>query len=378
MFKKGVVACMSEQNSVTQSNYLIRGRRGEGITLREQKLLYLAISMIEPDATEISEFHIRVRDLYELLGLGKTTPAKDLKETADKLLSRRLELPTPGKNDFDFINIVSRCSYIENEGEVVIRINKDIEPFLLKLRGNFTSYTLYNILKLKSEYSIALFQFLKSYVFQEEVTITLVELKDFLFFEQTKYPQYSMFKRDILKKCLDEINDKTELKITFEEIKKGRTVHALKFNIREVKETIIEATPPDEKIRGKKSIQLDRVLVLFQQHGIELNALDGYKFISKAKTIWGDERAFDELSKLIKFTLNDVSIQEPIKFIYYQFKGFETNLQQGLAWDHGFFQTKRKKIEVMPNYEDAATELTAEEIAYYEKERQKILDKLHS
>lgn len=37
-----------------------------------------------------------------------------------------------------------------------------------------------------------------------------------------------------------------------------------------------------------------------------------------------------------------------------------------------------QKREVMPNYENEASELTEEQIAYYEKERQKILDKLHS
>lgn len=130
---------------------------------------------------------------------------------------------------------------------------------------------------------MALYQSLKSYVFQGEVSISVIDLKEFLFFDATKYARYSYFKRDVLRKSINKINEKTDLRVTFEETKVGRSIQHLTFTIVELREHAIETTHPDEKVRGKKSIQLDKVIIQFQEHGIELNALDGYKFIAKAK-----------------------------------------------------------------------------------------------
>ena len=215
-------------------------------------------------------------------------------------------------------------------------------------------------------------------MYKGEVEISLMALKDFLFFDTTKYPQYAYFKRDILKKCIQEINTKTDLKIEFEEIKQGRSVQSIRFIIKEEQTQILDAPAPDEKIRGEKRVQLDKILDLFQRYGMEVSAIDGYNFLAKAKTIWG-KNSMKELQNLIENTLNDVSVLEPIKFIHFRLKSYETNINEGLDWDYGLKNQsiRHKKREVIPEYWGQQNESDKDDSEIdYEAEREKILAKL--
>jgi len=57
------------------------------------------------------------------------------------------------------------------------------------------------------------------------------ELKDFLDIEEQSYNKYSHFKTRVLSKSLQEINKHSDLTVKMQEIKKGRKVDAIEFEI---------------------------------------------------------------------------------------------------------------------------------------------------
>jgi plasmid replication initiation protein len=107
-------------------------------------------------------------------------------------------------------------------------LNSNIKQYLIDLSRNFTKYELYNILALKSKYSIRLYELFKSYAFQRVKEIELEELKELL--GAVNY-EYRDFKRRIMDKTCEEINYYTDINVSYEAITKGRKVVAIVFYI---------------------------------------------------------------------------------------------------------------------------------------------------
>lgn len=328
---------INEQNIVAQSNPLVRGRKKDGITVREQKILYTVISMIDRYDEELKEYRINVRQLFKLSGVAQNTPSKSLKETADKLTTRNVELPiinSTNPNDFEFMGIVSRCRYVDKEGELIVVLNPEIKPYLLKLQGDFTSYKLFNILKLKSEYSISLFQYFKSYAHKGKVTVSLEHLRRFLFNEEKVYEAYTYFKRDILKKCINEINKKTDIEVTFEEIKVSRKVEALVFYIKDKDVMVSPQNLVETKIWDDEKVHMSLIIDTLRKDGIEVSATDGAKLAEKAIALWGKNT--DELLELLAIVRSQkANLKSPIGYLKHLFSKCEANVANQLVWNYG-------------------------------------------
>ncbi|MGR6001768.1 replication initiation protein [Bacillus cereus] len=111
-----------------------------------------------------------------------------------------------------------------------MRFDPLLKPFLLELNNKFTSYRLGNIIKLKSVYSIRIYELLKQYEIVKERTISLETLRYFID-ALNIYPNYANFKQRILHSVQKEINSNTDISFEFKEIKKGKKVYKIKFYI---------------------------------------------------------------------------------------------------------------------------------------------------
>ena len=87
-----------------------------------------------------------------------------------------------------------------------------MSEFILNMNGNFTEIDLNNLLYLKSKYSINLYLFLKSLLNQNFYNI---KLKDaYIKFGDNKYQTKSQFDKNIIKKAIDEINEKSDITVS--------------------------------------------------------------------------------------------------------------------------------------------------------------------
>lgn len=229
----------SREYLVVKGNELIQQNRFE-LSLPEQKTVAFICSMIKPIDPKDSargipfqlEYDFNIRDYCKVCGIdydnGKNY--KDVKATLKKLSDRSMWLDD-GKTE----TLMRWLSYVQvnkKSGKVLIEIDRTIVPFLFDLQEKFTQYQLYNILAMKSAFSVRIYELMKSYAFQKSKTFDLDELKRLLGVEEIKsYKEFAPFRQKILEKAQEEINELTDLNIYFEPITKGRKVIKVKFRI---------------------------------------------------------------------------------------------------------------------------------------------------
>lgn len=139
----------------------------------------------------------------------------------------------------------------DEQGQINFEVNPKLKPYLLNISSNFTSYHLKYITKLKSYYSIRLYELLKQY--QDNSgggwwKVTLEKLKEILKIEINQYKKYSHFKNKILLWAQKELALKTDIKFSFEEQKKGRKVDSIIFYILPNDKAILRENEATKKV----------------------------------------------------------------------------------------------------------------------------------
>ena len=240
---------------VVKGNELIQKNRFE-LSLPEQKTVGFISSMIKPITPEAKakqspycpdspwqlEYEFNIRDYCKVCGIdyagGKNY--KDIKATIKKLSDRSMWLDD-GKSE----KLMRWLSYVEinkKSEKVNIEIDRTIAPFLFELKEKFTQYQLHNILAMKSAFSVRIYELMKSYAYQKSKTFELSELKRLLRVESVKsYKNFADFKKRVLDKAQEEINELTDINIEFEPVTKGRKTVSVIFRIetKNERETIL-------------------------------------------------------------------------------------------------------------------------------------------
>ncbi|WP_082987494.1 replication initiation protein, partial [Gallibacterium genomosp. 3] len=120
----------------------------------------------------------------------------------------------------------------KQEGRFKIVIHQDLMPFVSEISGKFTEYNLEHIAKFNSFHSIRIYEILSQYrnTKEKERTVLLADLKEWLQVSE-KYDRWDNFKNRVLTPAIAEINEKSDLIVVVEQIKRGRSIVALKFTI---------------------------------------------------------------------------------------------------------------------------------------------------
>ena len=225
---------------VAKSNEIVQKSRYQ-LSVQEQKTIAYICSMIKPQtAVErakghpfILEYEFNIRDYCKICGIdydsGKNyTDIKNvLKGLRDK--SFWLKLEDGSETTISWVNKVW-CN--KGTGKAKIRLDEDMVPYLFDLQEKFVAYGLYNILAMKSQYSIRIYELIKSYAYQKSKTFDINELKHLLMVDNVKsYVNFKDFRKYVLEVAQAEINELTDLMVTYEPITKGRKVVKVKFNI---------------------------------------------------------------------------------------------------------------------------------------------------
>ena len=227
---------------VVKGNELIQQNRFE-LSLTEQKTVAFICSMIKPieaidRAKGVSfqlEYEFNIRDYCKVCGIDydNVKNYKDVKATLQKLSDRSMWLTFPENPDEEVLcRWLSKVRTNKKSGIAYIKLDEDLVPYLFDLGQKFTQYQLYNILAMKSAFSVRIYELMKSYAFQKSKTFEVDELKRLLMVEDVKsYSNFNLFKTKVLEIAQREINELTDLNIYYEPITKGRKVVKVKFRI---------------------------------------------------------------------------------------------------------------------------------------------------
>lgn len=220
---------------VVKGNDLIQRNRFE-LSLMEQKTVAYICSMIKPiDSGFQSEYEFKIRDYCKICDIDYDNGANYayVKETLKKLRDRSMWMTLEDGSE-TVVGWLDRVTTNKKSGLAHIRIDDRLIPYLFDLKQQFTQYQLYNILGMKSAFSVRIYELMKSYSFRHTIIFKLNELKELLMVEHVKsYVNYKDFRVKVLEKAQTEINELTDINIEFEPIKTGRKVTSIKFIIEE-------------------------------------------------------------------------------------------------------------------------------------------------
>lgn len=221
---------LSGDYSVVKNNSLITARYK--LSLAEQRLILTLMSKIKADDKTLMEYELDIQDFFELLGMSSDKNHAALKNTCKELAGRVVSIDTG--NGFIAYSWLHHVEYLEKQGRVILQLHEYLKPFLLWAKENvYTKYTLGMALSFTSAYTIRVYELMKQYENLRQREISIKDFKLMLGITGSEYKQYANLKEKIIEKSINEINDKSDLLVTYKEIKDARKVVALSFTLKE-------------------------------------------------------------------------------------------------------------------------------------------------
>ena len=202
------------------------------LTLSEQRILLACIAQIDSKAELIGQymFEVTVSQIEDLAEIENSY--RDVREASERLLKRiiKIDKPDPDKPNLEYTltHWVDSCDYYPKEGKVVLAFSRPIIPYLSQLSHNFTKYKIKNVAKMKSTYSIRLYEWLCQWlsVGDREIGVDWLKTQWQL---SDKYQRMSDLKKWVIDVAVEEINEHSNLWVTYSQRKSGRTVTHFQF-----------------------------------------------------------------------------------------------------------------------------------------------------
>ena len=216
------------------------------MTLPEFKIFDAYLSRI--DCHKPDERYVRFEkgELEQLLGVEKINKADLTKRLRN--LFQTLEIHDERKpKGFTLIALFTKAECEQDEDglwQVNLACSAEAMEYIFNPESlTYLKYRLKNVINLTSRYSYILFLYLWDNRWRKTWTIALAELKQLLNCTSESYNEFKLFNNRILKKCCNEINEKTDLKFEYLTVKKGRKIAAIKFTVRTLADELPEADP---------------------------------------------------------------------------------------------------------------------------------------
>ena len=216
------------------------------------KMFELAVSCINTEEPpKDNTVYLSKRDLFAFFKVSDNDKHSRFKEAVEKMQKTAyFQIKEVKEKGYEMTSIVPipTVKWNSYNDEVLIRFNQDIMPYLIDLKNNFTQHALSDMAELNSKYSIILYRWLSMNYNQYEhysvkggrradqvesyrnPSITVKELR-LMTDTVNEYKIMNDFTRWILEKPLEEINAHTSFNVSYEKVKKGRSIDSIVFHI---------------------------------------------------------------------------------------------------------------------------------------------------
>ncbi|MEG1234729.1 MAG: replication initiation protein RepM, partial [Acinetobacter sp.] len=192
---------------------------------------------------------------------------------------------------------VSEIAYIDNAGCVELIFAPAIIPLITRLEKHFTSYELEQVSNLTSAYSVRLYEILIAWRSTGKTPIIdLAELRTQIGVLADEYSKVADLKKRVIEPSIKQINEHTDIRVTYEQHKNGRNITGLSFNFKQI------VKPQNEKPkRDPNTIDLFSKMTDAQRHMLA-SKLSRLHEMSEYSV--GNE-SFDDLAKRLAEMLLD-------------------------------------------------------------------------
>jgi len=250
---------IKKDNRMVEANYKL--------SIHCQRLLLAVLGSIRADDEEFQTYTINIREIAEIHGLKTNKDMYDqFQQAARTLKNSEVEISISKRKRF--VNWLNYVEYEEGRGEVIICFNKQLRPYLLQLKANFTQYQLAAVVNFKNSYSIRFYEFLKMRQNQGKggqffIRYSVDGLKEILGITSEKYPNTKDFRVYVIEPALKEIDNQTDLAIVdVRYLKQGRSISEIVVYAEPKKQRAIAIPKQPEIIEKENHPVIDTLVEL--------------------------------------------------------------------------------------------------------------------
>ena len=224
---------------IVKDNALINA--SYNLELTEQRLIMLAIINARESGQGItadSKLEIHASDYAKLFNVSIDASYKALREAVNNLFNRQFsytaEYKRTGKTGIVRSRWVSRIFYVDDLALLEITFAPDVVPLITRLEEHFTSYQAKQVAHLTSKYATRLYELLIAW--REVGKVPQIEISEFrnrLGLLDDEYTAMHNFKKRVLEPSIQQINEHTDITVTYEQHKKGRLISGFSFKIKQ-------------------------------------------------------------------------------------------------------------------------------------------------
>jgi len=232
---------------VVKDNLLINASYNLEVT--EQRLILLAIINARQTSNGItadSKLEIHASDYATRFNVTNDGAYRALKNAVLNLFDRQFSFKEEDKNGkIGTVKSrwVSRIKYIDDSATLEITFAPDVVPLITRLEQHFTSYQIKQVAQLTGKYAIRLYELLIAWREVGKVPqINLAEFRNKIGVEDDEYMRMSDFKIRVLEPSIKQINEHTDITVTYEQHKKGRSITGFSFKFKQKPQAKIEKT----------------------------------------------------------------------------------------------------------------------------------------
>lgn len=322
-----------KKNLIAQSRPLVEAKYN--FTLWELRLFIDVLQQIKKGDKDLKEYRLYYKDLIKQYGQNNRD-YEHIQRAAVTILRKvvHFDYTLNGEERIYHAVLFTAASTPKNWKEngtdkfINFKVNPDLKDQLIQLKKNYLLYDKRNILKLRSKFSVRIYQILKSYERKDRDTVTLTlsvnDLREMLLVDDNgiptnQYKKYFLFKKNVILKAQEEINEHTDIAFTFEEIKKGRRIESIKFYLYKNRENQDASKPKQleiselEPLDPIEELELPENPIFVKLTDLGITSDRAYILIGR---YGNDELLLSELEFAQKKLESSINVKNPAGFIY--------------------------------------------------------------
>ena len=215
------------------------------LTLPEFKILDTYLARIDSHKPDKRSVIFEKGELEEKLEVKKINQHQ-LEERLQHLMKSVVKIPDiDQKKGFRLISLFEEAVAEQDEfglWKIKLECTQKAMKYIFNIENlGYLRYKLRCITRITSRYTYIMFTYLEHNRFRKSWEISLEELKQILNCDNEElYKEFKFFNQKILKRVQAEMHEKTECKYTYEPIKKGRSVVAIRFTVETLPKASLE------------------------------------------------------------------------------------------------------------------------------------------
>jgi plasmid replication initiation protein len=257
---------------IRQDNIITKARYD--FTACQLDILFSMMGQIHDEDSTNKVYTMYAKEIEDLT--GRKWDYSQFREATENMGSRMFEIKT--EKDYTQFWLFQRVKYIVGQGRVEIKFSEDAINLLKQLKNNFTTYELQSALSMSSKYAKRIYQICSQWKdIGESKRFEIKELKSNLGLIDNKgYEEYapiSMFKSRVLDIAIKQINEHTDLEISYHlagDHGRKKPLKTIVFYIKKKSPLILPIEFEKEK---NPNIRMQQLYLVLDKFGIKSSAI---------------------------------------------------------------------------------------------------------